>query len=525
MPAERLNLAEAILGSALRENRGARPALREPTRAATYAELADEVARVAGALQGLGVKRGERVAVLMPDGLDAVASILGAIWAGAVAVPVSELGRANDVRAIVRDAGAVVAIVHTSLEPILDEVRKEMSTLREVVCVGGARGDDEKSFEALLAGARPGPAADTAADDLALLLYSGGPTDQPRGVPHTHRAPLAAFRAYARDVLRLDESDRVFSLVKLATAYGLGAGLIFPLAAGAEAILLPEQAKTPAVLGMIEALRPTVMFATPSIYSQILQDTSGEATPHKRFESLRDCVSGAEHLPSGLAQRLRERLRLEVLAGYGLTEAFHFVIANRADAPRDGASGKVLAGFEARVVGEDGAVVPPNEIGTLEVRGPTVAREYWNRPDESKNRFRGDWLHTEDRFLVDGDGYWHHVGRADDLFKVGGKWVSPNEVEQTLLRHEAVWECAVIGVEDENGLTKPLAYVVPNVGHHGGLHLEKELIDYVKREIAPYKYPRWVEFVEALPKGPHGKVLRYKLPRKRPKRHRDPTMG
>jgi benzoate-CoA ligase family protein len=516
----KMNLAAELLGDV--GERGARMALREPMRSWTYAELAEEVARVGGALQALGVAPGDRVAILMSDGLDAAASILGAIHIGATAVPLSELARPNDIRTLVRDAGAVVAIVHASLEPVLDEIRNEVDSLREVIAVGGARGD-ERSFEALVAGARPVPPVDPGFAP-ALLLYSAGPSDRaPRGVPHTHATPLVSFRSFAQPVLALGAKDRVFSLVKLATAYGLGAGLIFPLAAGAESVLLPEQARSPAVFGMMDALPPTVMFATPSIYGQLLEDASKDGAD-KRFASVRACVSGAEQLPALLHKRIKERFNVDVLSGYGLTEAFHFVFANRPGGSRPGSSGPVLEGFEARLVSEDGHAVQAQEIGTLEIKGPTLTAGYWNQPDESSKAFRGEWLHTEDRFLVDPEGFWFHCGRTDDLFKVGGKWVSPAEVERTLLQHEAVWECAVVGVEDENGLTKPLAYVVPNVGHHGGLQLERELIEYVKKEIAPYKYPRWIEFVESLPKTRDGKVLRYKLPGRRPQRRRDPTV-
>jgi benzoate-CoA ligase family protein len=513
------NLAEQLLGDLA--ERGSRVALREPMRSWTYGELAEEVARVGGALRALGVEAGDRVAVLMPDGLDAAASILGAIHIGATAVPLSELGRPNDIRTLVRDAGAVVAMVHASLEPTLDEIRDEVDSLREVVAVGGARGE-ERSYEALVAGARPVAAVDPGATP-ALLLYSAGPSDRaPRGVPHSHATPLTSFRSYAQAVLNLGPKDRVFSLVKLATAYGLGAGLIFPLAAGAESVLLPEQARTRAVFGMMDALPPSVLFATPSIYGQLLEDAPAEGAD-KRFASVRACVSGAEQLPALLHKRLRDRFHVDVLSGYGLTEAFHFVFANRPGGSRPGSSGPCLTGFDARLVSDDGHPVPAHEIGTLEIKGPTLTAGYWNLPDESSKAFRGEWLRTEDRFLVDPDGYWFHCGRTDDLFKVGGKWVSPAEVERTLLQHEAVWECAVVGVEDENGLTKPLAYVVPNVGHHGGMQLERELIEYVKKEIAPYKYPRWIEFIDALPKAPSGKILRYKLPGRRPPRRRDPT--
>ncbi len=505
------NLAQTLIAA----GEPLRVALRERSRAWTYGELANQVARVGGALAGLGVVPGDRVAVLMPDGLECAASILGAMWIGAIAVPLTELGRPNDLRALVVDAGAVVAIVHASLEPILDEVRREMKTLREVVAVGGARGM-EQDFAALVSAAQPAAPADVKPDDGALLLYSAGSsTEHPRGVMTTHAAPIASQHAFGEQVMALGRQDRVFSAVKLATAYGFGASLVFPLAAGAEAILMADQPHSKPVFDLLRVMEPTVMFATASLYSQLLADIGPGERP---LAKLRACVSGAETFPADLHVRVKTHLGADVLAGYGLTEAFNFVLATPPGGSRPGSSGKVIPGFEVRIVGDDGQPAPAQEIGTLEIRGPSVAQGYWQRPDDTKAAFRGEWLHTGDRFMVDDDGYYYHCGRADDLFKVGGKWVSPGEVEQALLRHEAVWECAVIGVNDENGLTKPLAFVVPNVGHAGSEELERSLIEYVKNEIAPYKYPRWIEFVDALPKGSHGKVLRYKLrptPRKR----------
>ena len=499
----RANLAETLINAGLPHQ----PAILEPGRSVTYGQLDDLSGRVGGALWGLGVRPGERVAVLMPDGVEAAASILGAVRIGAVAVPISELGRANDFRAMLRDSGPVVAIVHASLEPVLDEIRREVPSLLEVVAVGGARGS-ERDFGQLLADAQRAPVAESGPDDVAFILYSAGADDrEPRGVVHTHRSPLAAYESYARGVLDVGKGDRIFSTAKLATAYGLGAGLVFPLAAGASSVLLPGQPRSKEVLALVKQHEPTIMFATPSLYSQLLVDARTPAP----LAGLRACVSGAEWLPAVLASRIQARLGVEVLPGFGLTEAFHFVLAAAPGKVRPGAAGVPVPGVEARVVDDEGKPVASLEIGTLELRAPSAGVGYWNRPEETKATFRGDWLHTCDRFMIDADGSYLHCGRTDGLFKVGGKWVSPGEVEQTLLRHEAVWECAVIGVDDENGLTKPLALIVPNVGQVPGAELERELIEWVKNELAPYKYPRWIDFVDALPKGAAGKVLRFKL--------------
>jgi benzoate-CoA ligase family protein len=511
--AERLNLAVAILNDPAR---AARVALREPQRSWTYAELADTVARFGAALGALGVTRGDRVAVLSPDGLEAAAAILAAVHMGAVAVPLSELWRANDVRAFLRDAGAVVTVVHATLEPVLDEVRAEVPSLRKVVVIGTPRGDDH-AFDALVVEHPPGPAADTQASDLALLLYSTCPSERPRGSAHTHATPLAAFAAYTRGILPIDENDRVFSPARLATAFGLGAALIYPLAAGAESILLPQQARSRHVFDVLAGMKPTLLMASPSLVAQLLADVGAESSGHALGSSLRACVAAGETLPAPLIARVRRELGAEVLPAYGLTEAFHFVIATPPGKTRPGSAGVAIPGYQVRVM-VDGKQAAPHEIGTLEVRGPTLATSYWNRLDDSQVTFADGWLHTSDRFMVDEDGFFYHCGRNDDLFKVGGKWVSPSEVERTLLAHEAVWECAVIGVDDEDGLLKPLAFVVPNVGHNPGPELERELILHVKREIAPYKYPRWVQFTDEIPRGPNGKILRYKLLRKRPSR-------
>ncbi len=502
------NLARQLFDQARARQWSDRVAIREPDRYWTYAELENQVRRVATALRTLRVRKGDRVAVFMPDTLETAAAVLGIIHMGGVAVPLSELSTANDIRDFVVDCGAIAAIVHSSLEPTIDEIRGEIPAVQEVMVVGSAN-PGERDFISLVRAAAPASeSADVTADDTALVLYSAGTAEgSRRGVPHSHAAPLAAFGSYCSGVLGMTDADRVFSMVRLSTAYGLGTGLLFPLAAGAEAFLLPEQPRSDAVLGVVADFEPTILFATPSVYGQLARDAES-ANIEQPLAKVRACVSGAEGMPTKLVARVRRALGCEVLVGYGLTEAFQFVLASRPGESKPGTCGKPVPAFEARVVDDDGVEVGPDTIGTLEIRGPTVTGRYWQADDQE---LRDGWFATSDRFMVDGDGYFFHCGRIDDLFKVGGKWVSPTEVEQSLLAHEAVWECAVIGAEDQDGLVKPLAFVVPNIGHAPSEKLAAELREHVKTELAPYKYPRWIEFVDELPKGPTGKVLRYKL--------------
>jgi benzoate-CoA ligase len=504
------NLPRRIFDRAREAGWSDRVALREPERAWTYAELEDQVRRVHAALRTLRINKGDRIAVFMPDSLEAASALLGIIHMGAVAVPLSELGTSNDVRDYLTDCGAIAAIVHSSLEPTFDEIRTEVPSLQEVMVVGSAN-PGERDFLSLVRGAAPASqSADVELDAPAMVLYSAGASEgKRRGVPHSHATPYIAFESYCRGVLQMTEADRVFSVVRLSTAYGLGTGLLFPLIAGAEAMLLPQQPHSDRIFAAIDAFDATVFFATPSVYGQLARDaeTVGLETP---LAKLRASVSGAEGMPPALVKRAKTVLGVDVLVGYGLTEAFQFVLASRPGALRPGSCGQPVPNFDARVVGKDGAVLGANEIGSLQIKGPTITGSYWNRAGDGGLAADG-WFATRDRFMIDDDGFFVHCGRVDDLFKVGGKWVSPTEVEQALLAHEAVWECAVIGADDQDGLIKPLAFIVPNIGHAPSKKLASELRDHVKNELAPYKYPRWIEFIDELPKGPTGKVLRYKL--------------
>jgi benzoate-CoA ligase family protein len=513
------NLAAWLLDGALSSGAGARCALREGDRAWTFDELATTVARLSSALRAMRLGRGERVLILMRDTLEASAAILGVIHAGAVAVPVSELSTPDDLREYVLHAGAVIAIVDDAHEQVVDAVRAATPDLREVICVG-ARLAGSQDFQAVVDAAAAHAPVAMAPSDVCLLIYSAGSgPGELRAVPHCQRSIAAVRESYGRELLQLTAADRMLSVARLSTAYGLGAGLLLPLAVHAESLLFPAQPHSKALFKALDSYKPTVLFATPSVYAQLAHDAE-LLHINKPLDGLRHVVAGAEGMPEQLIPRIRAVLGTEVTVGYGLTEIFQFALAGRSSDPgaRPGVCGKPLHGVQVRLVDEDGDPVGVDEIGTLELTCGSLFTGYWGGGSTGEHYLRADgWFTTRDRFMVDRAGFYHHCGRVDDLFKVGGKWVSPVEVERALTAHEAVWEAAVIGADDDEGLIKPLAFVVTNVGHDGGPKLEAELKEYVKHVLAPYKYPRWIEFVDALPRGPGGKLLRYKL---RPMRRR-----
>jgi len=520
------NLAAWLLDSALASGAGPRCALREGERAWTFDELATTVARLSGVLRGMRLGRGERVLILMRDTLEASAAILGVIHAGAVAVPVSELSTPDDLREYVLHAGAVIAIVDDAHERVVDAVRAATPDLREVICAG-AKLAGSHDFHAVVDAAPPQLPVAMAPSDVCLLIYSAGSgPGELRAVPHCQRTISAVRDSYGRELLQLTAADRILSVARLSTAYGLGAGLLLPLAVHAESLLFPAQPHSKALFRALDSYKPTVLFATPSVYAQLAHDAE-QLHITKPLVALRHVVAGAEGMPERLIPRIRAVLGTEVTVGYGLTEIFQFALAGRSSDPgaRPGVCGKPLHGVQVRLVDEDGDPVGVDEIGTLELSCGSLFTGYWGGGTAAgDHELRADgWFTTRDRFMVDRAGFYHHCGRVDDLFKVGGKWVSPAEVERALTAHEAVWEAAVIGADDDEGLIKPLAFVVTNVGHDGSPKLEAELKDYVKNVLAPYKYPRWVEFVDALPRGPGGKLLRYKLRPARGKRRRAET--
>src|SRR5260221_7850279 len=414
------NLASWLLDTALASGAGPRNALREVDRAWTFDELNDHVTRMSAALRTLRLQRGERVLILMRDTLEAGVAILATIHAGAVAVPVSELSTPDDVQDYVLHCGAVIAVTDANHEAVLDAVRNETPDLREVICVG-AKLPSSHDFAAICEAATAQPAAPSGATDTCLLLYSAGSgPGEMRAVPHSKQTIAAAHDSFAKQLLQLTAEDRILSVARLSTAYGLGAGLVLPLTVQAESLMFPAQPHSKSLFEALRTYKPTVLFATPSVYAQLAHDAEKANIP-KPLAKLRNAVAGAEGMPERLIPRIRTVLGTEVIVGYGLTEIFQFALAGRSDDPgaRPGVCGKPLDGVQVRLVDEDGDPVGVDEIGTLELQCGSLFGGYWGG---NTSEMRGDgWFTTRDRFMIDREGFYHHCGRVADLFKAGAK--------------------------------------------------------------------------------------------------------
>jgi benzoate-CoA ligase len=506
-----LNIASEYIDRPVAEGHGGRTALRCPDtgETLTYAEQRTLVHRAAGALAAAGVELEQRVAVLLPDSPAWLAAFYGAIKLGAVPVPLNTILPASDYVYLLNDSRARALVVDPGIWANLRERRSELPFLRRVF-VTGETGAGETAWETAL---QEAPAelqtAPTTCDDIAFWLYSSGSTGAPKGVVHLQHDMLICEQLYSRPILSLGERDVVLSAGKLFHAYGLGNSSYFPFAAGASVVLFPGRVTPQAMFDLIARERVTVFFGVPTLYAQMLQ--AAETGAAGDCSSLRLCVSAAEPLPAEIVRRWKARFDVDILDGIGTTEALHIFISNREGKVRPGSSGQPVPGYDVRIVDEQGADVPSGEIGNLEIRGDSTLAYYWNQHERTKQTIRGEWVATGDKYYQDEDGYFWYAGRSDDMLKVGGRWVSPAEVEAALIEHTSVLEAAVVAQKDADDLIKPKAYVILREGVAGSDGLAAELQDFVKARIAPYKYPRWIEFVPELPKTVTGKIQRYKL--------------
>ena len=505
---EAFNLSAVLLDVHLAAGRGDRPALRYQGATLSYRDVSRLVARAGGALRTLGVEIEDRVALLLPDSPEFVATFLGAIRIGAVPVTLSTYLTSDDYAELLADCRARVLVAHASVMDRVAPIRGGLPHLRHVVVAGGDR-DDGARFDDVIA-SQPDELAPeaTTADDMAFWQYSSGTTGRPKAVVHLHGPAVAPADLHGTHVVGMRADDRVLSVAKLFFSYGLGASLLIPFRHGASAILMPGRPEPRPVFETIARERPTLLYSVPTSYAALLALPESE---RHDVSSLRRCVSAGESLPAPLFERWRARFGLEILDGIGSTEIGYIAISNFPGRARPGTSGQVIPGYGARVQRSDGEPAAIDEVGDLLVRGPSTAAFYWGRHAATQHTFRGEWVFTGDRYSVDADGYYTNHGRSDDLLRVSGHWVSPLEVESVLLRHPAVRECAVVARADGDGLIKPCAFVVCADGATAAPALAAELKALVKDALAPYKYPRWVEFVPELPKTSTGKIQRFKL--------------
>jgi benzoate-CoA ligase len=506
---ERFNAATHFVDRHLAEGRGARTAFRFRGRAVSYAEIALRANRLGNALLARDVQMEQRVLLALPDRPEFAEAFWGAMKIGAVPVPVSDTLPADELAFVLQDSRARAVIASETAAAEILKVRARCPALQATIVVGGRR-RGALEYERLLERASPELApAETSRDDVALWLYTSGSTGRPKAVVHLHHDLVHAAELVGRRIFGIGPDDVVFSASKLHFAFGLGNSLYFPALVGAASVLVPERFEAERVLELIQAERPTVLFAVATVYRRLLQVTDAE----RRFDcsALRLCVSSGEVLPAALFHAWHARFGLELLDVVGSTEALHDFIANRPGAARAGSSGQVIPGFEARLVDDQGRPVAPGMVGQLLIKGDSTSPGYWNRHERTRATMQGEWLRTGDMFYQDTDGYFFFCGRTDDMLKVGGMWVAPAEVEAALGEHPAVAEVAVIGRGDADGLTKPHAFCVLHDGVAGSDALAAELREGVRKRLGGYKSPRWVDFVPELPKTATGKIQRFAL--------------
>jgi benzoate-CoA ligase family protein len=519
---DRYNLVDHFVERHLRQGRGDKAAIISGDRRLTYREIAEEVNRVGNGLLNLGLQEEQRVLLVLPDIPEFAAAYFGTMKIGAVAVPTNTALRASDYAYFLEESRARIAIVHSALLTEFEPALSGPRYCRHVIVCGEPSAQAERSvvrdekltayvhWNQFLREASPElEAVPTSKDDAAFWLWTSGSTGRPKAAVHLHHDWVYCCEYYARRVLDIDADDITFSSSRLFHAYGLGNGLMFPFHAGGTTVLYPGKPHAKTILEAAQANRPTLFFSVPTLYAAMLHEAE-HGRPYD-LQSVRLAVSAAEPLPADIFRRWKERFGVEILDGIGSTEALHIYLSARAGQVRPGSTGQAVPGYELALLDHAGQPAAPGTIGDLMVAGPSTAQCYWNRRALSEDRMRGRWFFTGDKYTVDEDGYYWYAGRSDDMFRVSGQWVSPIEVESALIEHRCVLEAAVIAFEEETGLHTPKAFVVLREGYGGNTELVRELQDFVKRRITPYKYPRRVEFLTELPKTAAGKILRYQL--------------
>ncbi len=521
---EKLNAASVFVDENIQNGKGENIAIYYDKGMLTYQDVLEMVNKTGNALKNLGVNMEERVMLVLLDSPEFVASFFGAIKTGAVPIPNDTTLKAKDYQYILKDTRAKTLIVHELFLEEIEKIKDNLKHLKNIIVVGNAEGNYISFDDLVNKESKNLDAVETSKDDIAFLLYTSGSTGFPKGVVHLHHDMLYCSDLYAKNVLGIIERDITFSASKLFFPYGLGNSLYFPFRVGASTVLNSEEEEIASfgtsymgsrtdpkkVFQVIEKYKPTIFYGVPPLYAKMFQSMEYmDVKPN--IDSLRLCVSAGEPLPAAIYNRWKNNTNLEILDGIGSSEALHIFISNFQGKVKPGSSGQIVPGYEAKIVDENGIEVQIGEIGNLMIKGDSTAPYYWRNHDKTKETMIGEWLHTGDKYYKDSEGYFWYCGRSDDMMKVHGLWVSPTEIENTLISHEAVLECAVVGNIDEEKFVKPKAYVVLKEGYEPSAELKEELLKFVKSRIAPYKYPRWIEFVDELPRTATGKVQRFKL--------------
>ena len=502
------NAVTWLLDRNIDEGRGAKLAFTDTVSELSYGDLQKQSCRAANLLRRLGVRREERVAMIMLDTVDFPAVFLGAIRAGIVPVPLNTLLTSEQYAYVLADCRARVLFISEALLPVVKDMVGRLPDLEHVIVSGNDAHGHKKLSDELAREDDSFATVATHPDEPAFWLYSSGSTGMPKGVRHLHSNLAATADTYARQVLGIRENDVCLSAAKLFFAYGLGNALTFPMSVGATTVLHSDRPTPAAMFALMNTYNPTIFYGVPTLFAAMLND--GSMKDARAGSRLRICTSAGEALPESVGNAWKARFGVDILDGVGSTELLHIFLSNAPGDIKYGCSGRPVPGYNVRLVNEAGDEVPDGEVGELLVDAPSAGEGYWNQRAKSRQTFEGHWTRTGDKYIRDAEGRYTFCGRSDDMFKVSGIWVSPFEVESALITHPAILEAAVVPEADPEGLLKPKAFVVLRADTKtDGLH--EALKEHVKQKIGPWKYPRWIDVVDSLPKTATGKIQRFKL--------------